>query len=95
MFITTGNTSFNIPQALRDRMELIHIPGYTEEDKVEIARQYLIPKQIKENGLTDKNLELSEGAVRRIIREYTREAGVRNLERSISAICRKGGPGSG
>ncbi len=89
MFITTGNTSFNIPQALRDRMELIHIPGYTEEDKVEIARQYLIPKQIKENGLTDKNLELSEGAVRRIIREYTREAGVRNLERSISAICRK------
>ncbi len=89
MFITTGNTSYNIPQALMDRMELIHIPGYTEEDKVEIARQYLIPKQLKENGLGDKNLVISEGSLRRIIREYTREAGVRNLERSISAICRK------
>ncbi|MGM0689017.1 MAG: endopeptidase La [Bacillota bacterium] len=89
MFITTGNTSYNIPQPLLDRMELIHIPGYTEEDKVEIARQYLIPKQLKEHGLTAENLELSEGAVRAIIREYTREAGVRNLERSISAVCRK------
>jgi len=89
MFITTGNTSYNIPQALMDRMELIHIPGYTEEDKVEIARQYLIPKQLRENGLSDKNLVISEGSLRRIIREYTREAGVRNLERSISAICRK------
>ncbi len=89
MFITTGNTSYNIPQALLDRMELIHIPGYTEEDKVEIARQYLVPKQLGEHGLTEKNLEISEGTIRRIIREYTREAGVRNLERSISAICRK------
>ncbi len=89
MFITTGNTSFNIPRPLLDRMELIHIPGYTEEDKVEIARQYLIPKQLKENGLTGENLRISEGAIRRIIREYTREAGVRNLERSISTICRK------
>jgi len=89
MFITTGNTSHNIPQALMDRMELIHIPGYTEEDKVEIARQYLIPKQIKENGISEQNLRISEGSIRRIIREYTREAGVRNLERSISAICRK------
>jgi ATP-dependent Lon protease len=89
MFLTTGNTTYNIPQPLLDRMELIHIPGYTEEDKVEIARQYLIPKQLKEHGLTEQNLELSEGTVRRIIREYTREAGVRNLERSISAICRK------
>ncbi len=89
MFITTGNTSYNIPQPLLDRMELIHIPGYTEEDKVEIARQYLIPKQLKEHGLTEKNLEISEGSLRRVIREYTREAGVRNLERSISAICRK------
>ncbi|MFO7951956.1 MAG: endopeptidase La [Bacillota bacterium] len=89
MFITTGNTSFNIPQALLDRMEVIHIPGYTEEDKVEIARQYLIPKQLEENGLISKNLVISEGAVRHIIREHTREAGVRNLERSISAICRK------
>lgn len=89
MFITTGNTSHNIPQPLLDRMELIHIPGYTEEDKVEIARQYLAPKQLQEHGLTEKNLEISEGAIRRIIREYTREAGVRNLERNISAICRK------
>ena len=89
MFITTGNTSYNIPQPLLDRMELIHIPGYTEEDKVEIARQYLVPKQLGEHGLTEKNLEISEGTIRRIIREYTREAGVRNLERSISAICRK------
>ncbi len=89
MFITTGNTTYNIPQPLLDRMELIHIPGYTEEDKVEIARQYLIPKQLKENGLTEKNLEITEGTVRRVIREYTREAGVRNLERKISAICRK------
>jgi ATP-dependent Lon protease len=89
MFLTTGNTTYNIPRPLLDRMELIHIPGYTEEDKVEIARQYLIPKQLKEHGLTEQNLELSEGTVRRIIREYTREAGVRNLERSVSAICRK------
>jgi ATP-dependent Lon protease len=89
MFLTTGNTTYNIPQPLLDRMELIHIPGYTEEDKVEIARQYLIPKQLKEHGLTEQNLEISEGTVRRIIREYTREAGVRNLERNVSAICRK------
>ncbi|HED23658.1 MAG TPA: endopeptidase La, partial [Firmicutes bacterium] len=89
MFITTGNTTYNIPRPLLDRMELIHIPGYTEEDKVEIARQYLIPKQLKENGLSERNLELSDNAVRRVIREYTREAGVRNLERNISAICRK------
>jgi ATP-dependent Lon protease len=89
MFITTGNTTYNIPQPLLDRMELIHIPGYTEEDKVEIANQYLIPKQLQEHGLSVDNLVISEGAVRRIIREYTREAGVRNLERSISAICRK------
>ncbi len=89
MFITTGNTTYNIPQPLLDRMELIHIPGYTEEDKVEIARQYLFPKQLEEHGLTDQHLEISEGSLRRVIREYTREAGVRNLERSISAICRK------
>ncbi|HSW36429.1 MAG TPA: endopeptidase La [Candidatus Limnocylindrales bacterium] len=89
MFITTGNTTYNIPQALLDRMELIHIPGYTEEDKVEIAQQYLIPKQLKEHGLSEQNLTITEGAQRQIIREYTREAGVRNMERSISAICRK------
>lgn len=89
MFITTGNISQKIPQPLLDRMEVIHIPGYTEEDKVQIAIKYLIPKQLKEHGLSDENLVISENAIRRIIREYTREAGVRNLDRSISTICRK------
>ncbi|MEW5783921.1 MAG: endopeptidase La [Bacillota bacterium] len=89
MFVTTANASFSIPQPLLDRMEIIHIPGYTEEDKVEIARRHLQPKQIEEHGLAPKNLEISEGTVRRIIREYTREAGVRSLERSLAAICRK------
>ena len=89
MFITTGNISQKIPQPLLDRMEVIHLPGYTEEDKVQIANNYLIPKQLKEHGLTDENLVISENGIRRVIREYTREAGVRNLERSISAICRK------
>lgn len=89
MFITTANINYNIPQPLLDRMETINISGYTEEEKVQIALKHLIPKQLKENGLTEDNLFLSEGAVRRIIREYTREAGVRNLERSISKICRK------
>ncbi len=89
MFITTANATFNIPQPLQDRMEIIHLPGYTEEDKVEIARRHLIPKQLEEHGLSPENLNISEGAVRRIVREYTREAGVRNLERSLAGICRK------
>ena len=89
IFITTGNISQKIPQPLLDRMEVIHIPGYTEEDKVKIVTNHLIPKQLKEHGLTDQNLVISENAIRRIIREYTREAGVRNLDRSVSAICRK------
>ena len=89
MFITTANASFSIPQPLQDRMEIIHIPGYTEEEKVEIARRHLQPKQLKAHGLEPENLEISEGTVRRIIREYTREAGVRSLERSLAAICRK------
>lgn len=89
MFITTANASFNIPQPLLDRMEIIHLPGYTEEEKVEIAKRHLMPKQIGEHGLTADNLGVSEGTIRRIIREYTREAGVRSLERSLAGICRK------
>lgn len=89
MFITTANSMYNIPRPLLDRMEIIEISGYTEEDKVNIAEGYLIPKQIKEHGLKSANIAFSEGAIRKIIREYTREAGVRNLERQIASICRK------
>lgn len=89
MFITTANNRFNIPQPLLDRMEAIYLPGYTEEEKVKIAQRHLIPKQLEENGLTDKNLRISEGTLRHIVREYTREAGVRNLERELAVICRK------
>lgn len=89
MFITTANFPYNIPRPLYDRMEVIYISGYTEEEKVQIALRHLIPKQIKEHGLTKKTLTISENAVRRIIREYTRESGVRNLEREIAALCRK------
>ena len=89
MFITTANNRFNIPQPLLDRMETIYLPGYTEEDKVKIAQRHLISKQLEENGLSDSNLKISEGTLRHIVREYTREAGVRNLEREIANICRK------
>ena len=88
MFIATSN-SMNIPAPLLDRMEVIRIPGYTEDEKVEIAKRYLLPKQIKNAGLKKDELDLSESAIRSMIRYYTRESGVRNLEREISKVCRK------
>ncbi len=89
MFITTANTTSTIPQALLDRMEVIRISGYTEEEKYEIARRHLMPKQLKDHGLTKDNLSISEQALRMVISNYTREAGVRNLERNIANLCRK------
>ena len=88
MFVTTAN-SLNIPAPLLDRMEVIRISGYTEDEKISIARKYLIPKQQERNGLEPKEIILGEGSIKEIIRYYTREAGVRNLEREIASICRK------
>jgi ATP-dependent Lon protease len=89
LFITTANMLDPIAEPLRDRMEIIELQGYTEEEKVHIAFQYLIPRQIEENGITAEQIDFPEAAVRSIIRHYTREAGVRNLERTIGTICRK------
>ncbi len=88
MFVATSN-SLNIPGPLLDRMEVIRIPGYTEEEKLNIAQRYLVPKQLKANGLKPDELKIEESAVRDIVRYYTRESGVRNLEREIAKICRK------
>jgi ATP-dependent Lon protease len=89
MFICTANMLDTIPSALLDRMEVIRITGYTEHEKIRIARKYLLPRQIKGNGLKPGNLQVSDAVLARIIREYTREAGLRNLEREVGTVCRK------
>src|SRR5690242_15356832 len=88
MFVTTAN-SLDMPQPLLDRMEIIRLEGYTEDEKVEIARQHLIPKQIEAHGLRDGEVIFAEDGLRAIIRHYTREAGVRTLERELAKIARK------
>ena len=89
MFVTTANSTSTIPQALLDRMELISISGYTSEEKFNIAKKHLLPKQIKEHGLIKEQISISDGVIRKVINNYTREAGVRNLERYIAKLCRK------
>ncbi len=89
MFITTGNVLDTIPSALRDRMEILRLSGYTEEEKIKIAQQYLIPRQVRENSLLPEEIEFSKEAIRKVVRDYTREAGVRNLERELGSVCRK------
>ncbi|MBR0457209.1 MAG: endopeptidase La [Firmicutes bacterium] len=89
MFITTANTTETIPRPLLDRMEVIEVSGYTEEEKLKIAQKYLVPKQIKENGLTKDNIAFTKTGIKTIINYYTRESGVRNLEREIGTLCRR------
>ena len=89
MFITTANVRYNVPLPLQDRMEIIELPGYLENDKIEIAKKHILPKQLEAHGLTHKHVDFTDEAIRKIISDYTREAGVRNLEREIASICRK------
>ncbi len=89
MFITTANVRYNIPAPLQDRMEIIELPGYLEYDKIEIAKRHIIAKQLKNHGLENKNIKITDLAIKKIISEYTREAGVRNLERELASVCRK------
>ena len=89
LFIATANQMEPVPAALRDRMEVIELPGYTEEDKLEIAKRFLVPRQREANGVADIDLQVSDDAIRTIIGSYTREAGVRNLERELGKLCRK------
>lgn len=89
MFITTANILDTIPPALRDRMEVLDLPGYTWEEKLKIAKEFLVPRQLKEHGLTNANLIFQDDAIKKIIGEYTREAGLRNLEREIATVCRR------
>ena len=89
LFVTTANVLHSIPAPLRDRMEVIEIPGYTEYEKFEIAKRHLWPKQLKNNGLKEDQIQISDNTIYKVINEYTREAGVRNLERRLSTICRK------
>ena len=89
MFICTANTLQGIPAPLQDRLEIIHLSGYTEHEKLSIARRYLVPKQLESNGITSEQITLTQQAVARIIQEYTRESGVRSLERQIASVCRK------
>jgi ATP-dependent Lon protease len=89
MFVTTANAVHNIPRPLLDRMEILYIPGYTEIEKLQIAKRYLVPKQKRDHGLAEGQLEIAEDTLQKLIREYTRESGVRNLEQQIAALCRK------
>ena len=89
MFIATANMLETIPSPLLDRLEVFQLPGYSEEEKTQIAQKYIIPKQLEQHGLAAKDLTITDTAIRKIIADYTREAGLRNLEREIAAICRK------
>jgi ATP-dependent Lon protease len=89
MFITTANVVENLPAPLLDRLEVIYFPGYTETEKTHIARNYLIPRQLREHALTHLGIEFTDGAIAKVIGDYTREAGLRNLEREIATVCRK------